>query len=152
MRILAVQSAAIFVVAVFVHFLWEMQQSFAYEMSGLALEQVVLNHLWASLGDGVLTLLPYCAVALARRDACWIGRWRWTDLAWVAGLGLALSLAIEWRALATGRWSYTAAMPIVPILQVGLLPVLQLILLPAPIYWAAHRLARGASSGGPGRR
>lgn len=36
---------------------------------------------------------------------------------------------MEWRALATGRWSYTDGMPILPVLGVGLWPVLQLTLL-----------------------
>ena len=64
----------------------------------------------------------------------------------IQAAGLLLGAGIEWRALAAGRWTYTAAMPIVPLLNVGLLPVLQLLVLPWPIYWAAWRLAQPAGT------
>jgi len=40
------------------------------------------------------------------------------------------------KALALGRWEYAAAMPIVPLLRVGLSPVLQMaVLLPLAVYF-----------------
>lgn len=43
-------------------------------------------------------------------------------------------MAVEWRALAVARWSYTESMPVVPLLSVGLWPLLPLTLLvPAAI-------------------
>ncbi len=44
-------------------------------------------------------------------------------------LGVAISLAIEWYALATNRWAYGPLMPIIPFLGTGLTPTLQLGLL-----------------------
>jgi hypothetical protein len=145
MRALIHLSLWVFTVSVFVHFLWEMLQSFAYDMEGVPLFRVVLNHLWASLGDGVLMLMMYGALSLRRRDPRWIAAMRPADWAWIVALGLASSVAIELRALATGRWSYSSAMPLVPGLDIGLLPVLQLLLLPVPIFWAAARLAGAAA-------
>lgn len=133
--------AAIFIVGIFVHFLWEMLQSFAYEMGALPLMRVVLYHLWATLGDAVLMVLIYGAVALPARNLRWMERSRPRDLLLMLILGLVLAVGIEWRALATGRWAYTGAMPILPGLGVGLLPVAQFLLLPWPIYWVAGRVA-----------
>lgn len=133
-------SAAIFIVSIFVHFLWEMLQSFAYEMGTLPLMRVVLYHLWATLGDAMLMVLIHGAVAFAARDLRWMEHPRLRDFAFMLALGLALAVGIEWRALATGRWVYTAAMPILPGLGVGLLPVAQLLLLPWPICWIAGRV------------
>lgn len=132
----------IFVVSTFVHFLWEMAQAFAFEMPGIPLATVVGLHFWATLGDGLLMWIQYGVVAAWRRDFLWIARPRWGDLVPIAIVGVLFSVGIEWRALAAGRWSYTAAMPILPLLNVGALPVLQLLLLPWPIYWAAWRLCR----------
>lgn len=48
-------------------------------------------------------------------------------------LGGLVATVIEWRALATGRWQYTDKMPLVPIVKVGLSPLVQLMVLPSAI-------------------
>ncbi len=55
-------------------------------------------------------------------------------------LGAAVAVAVEWWALATERWQYAGAMPIVPFLQVGLLPVLQMTIIPPIVaLWLRRR-------------
>jgi hypothetical protein len=44
-------------------------------------------------------------------------------------LAVGVAVGIEKWALATGRWQYTASTPIIPGLQISLIPVLQLMLL-----------------------
>ena len=44
--------------------------------------------------------------------------------------GFLIAVHIEQRALETGRWSYGQLMPIIPYVQVGLMPVLQMMILP----------------------
>ncbi len=72
----------------------------------------------ATLGDvfilGVFALLWYSVPVLKRR--IWF----------VVPLGLVVAYAIEEYALYTSRWAYTEAMPVVPYLEVGLSPLLQL--------------------------
>jgi hypothetical protein len=138
-------SSGIFVVSVFVHFLWEMLQSFAYAMDGQPLMRTVLDHLWATAADGALMVLVYSVTALRCRNARWIDRPRPQDAFFVVGLGVVLAVAIEWRALATGRWSYTSDMPVIPWLNVGLLPVAQMALLPFVVFWSSARLWPGIS-------
>ena len=43
--------------------------------------------------------------------------------------GLAVAIILEKWALATGRWAYGPSMPIIPILNIGLTPAIQLGLL-----------------------
>ncbi len=45
----------------------------------------------------------------------------------------------EWHAVRAGRWAYSDLMPIVPLLQVGLAPVLQwLVVPPIVVYFLRH--------------
>ena len=56
--------------------------------------------------------------------------------------GALLAIAVEWLALhVLHRWSYAEAMPQLPVLNVGLVPVLQMLILPPLIFYAAARVA-----------
>lgn len=41
-------------------------------------------------------------------------------------IGIVIAIAIEYYALHTGRWTYAPSMPIIPLLNMGLTPILQL--------------------------
>jgi hypothetical protein len=57
--------------------------------------------------------------------------------------GLAVGFAVEWWGLHIAkRWQYSARMSIVPWTGVGAAPILQMLLLPPAIFWAARRLSR----------
>jgi hypothetical protein len=94
----------------------------------------------ATLGDVGLTWMAQLTMAAVT------GRWMWPRGAgrrtWGALLALSvgMALAIEWYALATGRWSYTPANPLIPGLGVSLLPVAQLAIL-FPLSFVAARFA-----------
>lgn len=125
------------------NWLWEMVQMPAYaEMAGATWGQTAGRCGRAALGDVTWTFGIYGVVALAVRRARWglDGGWR----AYLASgaLGAAAATWIESQALAAGRWSYTAVMPVVPALGVGLWPVLQLALLTPAVLWAARRACR----------
>ena len=84
----------------------------------------------ATLGDLALTGVAYAVIAAITREWTWpLHPWR--ARIWVALLALALilSIAVELRALATGRWSYTPAAPRLPLTPVSIVPILQLALL-----------------------
>lgn len=54
------------------------------------------------------------------------------------GLGLVFTVFSEWRATqVTHAWEYSPWMPILPVIQVGLTPVLQWIMLPPVAIWIA---------------
>jgi hypothetical protein len=61
----------------------------------------------------------------------------------VAGfVAVGLLITIVMERLATGlfaRWAYADAMPVVPLLEVGLSPLLQWIVLPPLIVWFVRR-------------
>ena len=55
-------------------------------------------------------------------------------------LNLTASILIEYWGLSTGRWAYNEMMPIIPLLNVGLTPILQLPLLGYLSYWVIFLL------------
>jgi len=52
-------------------------------------------------------------------------------------VGLAVGFSVEWAAVRlAGRWVYTAQMPLVPGLGIGIVPVVQMLVLPPLIFRA----------------
>ncbi len=148
MRHGSVNAAAIFIVSIFVHFLWEALQSFGYGLHGLDPYAYILICFRATLGDASYMLLFYVLGWAVFRSPDWIGGSGWRGLLLTLVLGLAVGTWAEWRALAAGTWSYSPAMPLIPGLGVGLLPVLQMAVLPSLIFWATARLVRWPPASG----
>jgi hypothetical protein len=134
--------AALLLTAFGLNWLWEMAQMPAYnELAGKPWQETALPCAAASLGDVAITLAVYGLGALAA------GRWRWGMMrSWnvyaaAALLGGLFAAASEWYSLRAGLWSYNAHMPVVPVLGVGLWPLLQLTLLVPAALWVAARWA-----------
>jgi len=83
--------------------------------------------LYATLGDVVYISLIWALIAFLERDISWLARPMKNRVsAYVIMLGLLLSTLIEWRGLGSGHWSYSVLMPIVPFLDIGWSPFIQL--------------------------
>ena len=134
---------ALALVAFVVNWFWEMAQMRAYtEMASAAWTVTLIPCTWATLGDVVFTFIIYGIGALAAGQISWGMTQRWHVLASAAIMGGMIATAIEWRAQISGRWSYTEAMPVVPMLGVGLWPLLQLTITVPAAFWLAARLAK----------
>lgn len=94
---------------------------------------------WASLGDALYIVLIALAVALVRRRFDWTHDARVRDYLLASAFGFFVALAVEYKAFYLHRWAYAAAMPVVPVLHVGLAPVAQMVLL-APLSLFLSRL------------
>ena len=131
------QVVTLFVLAVLFNYPWELAQSPLYAGMGSS------NRMWwhcfvASLGDGLLMLLIFAAgwTALHRQD--WFVRPGLRGYAVMLAVGLIISVGVEWIAVhIVGRWAYTERMPLVPGLRVGIVPILQMLVLPPLIFWVA---------------
>ncbi len=113
------------------------------EMAGRPWRETLSVCTWATLGDVVFTLAVYGVGALAAAQVQWGMTGKWNVYVTGALLGGAIAVVFEWIALASGRWSYTKGMPLVPIANVGLWPFLQLIVLVpgalAIAFWLSKR-------------
>lgn len=116
---------------------WEVAQMSLY-VSPIAKGFVpILVHcgLKAAGGDLLLMGILYLMLALTFRS------WKWSlegdsfrhPATWVLtpAVGALLAISFElWAVYVDHRWVYAASMPLVPVLAVGLTPVLQMVLVP----------------------
>ncbi len=127
MRVLAAAMGRVVAIALALNWVWEAVHAVAYaESQGTFAER--LRH-----------CLPMAATDAAWTAGLWAisgGLWpsapRWSPahLALLAGLGATTAVLLERVALVTGRWTYNGLMPVLPVLDVGLWPVLQMTVLP----------------------
>jgi len=138
--------AAIFVVAVLINYLWELAQAPLYV--GLEDFWTTLWHCFvASLGDGLLVLGIFAVGWVVLRRQTWFVAPGVRGTLVLVGVGLVLGITIEWVAVhVLERWAYTARMPRVPGLDVGLVPVAQLLVLPPLIFRVVARWRGGTAA------
>ena len=130
--------AALSLTAFGLNWAWEMVQMPAFvEMAGRSWSQTATVCTAATLGDVVITLAIYAVGALAAGNIRWGMTGNWNVYATTILLGGVFAAAFEWFSLATDRWKYNEHMPIVPVLKVGLWPLLQLTLLVPLSFWIA---------------
>ena len=104
-----------FGLAFLLNLVWEFSHRVLYlNYQGGAITPFILAR--AALADAVFVVL---LVALAQKI-------RGNKLLFVIVGGLAISVAIEFWGLGTGRWTYNDLMPLIPILGIGLSPAIQL--------------------------
>src|SRR3989344_1326574 len=123
----------LFILAFAFNFIWEISQSFLYMPHYVGIAELIKVHFIASLGDvviiGIIFLLSYLIFGFNfLKD-----KYSVKNLFVVIIIGLTMAVLIEKYALLTSRWEYNSAMPIIPLLKVGLTPILQMILIPLSI-------------------
>lgn len=126
------------------HLVWENAQAPLYVGY-----QNFWQHFWICLsvipGDVAITVAAYFAVAFWRRNMAFAAAVRFSDGLAVGLIATLVSAIIERYSLASGRWAYGPAMPVLPVLQIGLLPVLQMMIIPpATLYLAGKSMRKNA--------
>jgi hypothetical protein len=135
----------ILVTSFVLNLLWEMAQMPAYrEMASLTWRETATLCTRATFGDVAITVLIYATGALAARTLSWGVRPAWNVYAAGALLGALHAFWIERAGVASGQWTYTQTMPVVPMVKVGLWPLLQLTVLTPLSIWIANRCAIAA--------
>jgi hypothetical protein len=110
----------VFLFASLLNLVWENLHSVLYVHYRLhAITEFVLIH--AALFDAVVIAVSIWALTQFPRVE---RRAPWVLVVWF----VLFAVALEEYALATGRWMYAVTMPLVPILQVGVTPTVQLAL------------------------
>lgn len=147
-RVRKVSSLAVYFGTSFLlHFMWEMLQWPLFRTPPLTFVEHLQTCLFATAtGDMAFMLILYLTGAVIHRDGMWIrstasyrhpATWAVTAL-----VGALLAVCFElWAVHIVHRWEY-GRMPLVPVLQVGWFPVLQMVIVPLLTLLATWRLAR----------
>lgn len=141
--------AALFVVAVSFNYFWEVAQGFLYVGMDWEKLSTWVHCLVASLGDGVLVWIIFAVGWFTFRRADWFVDPSGLHYSVMLIAGLSLGVVVEWIAVGLiNRWAYTEQMPLIPGLAIGLVPVIQMIVLPPVIFFvvAAWIKQRAANS------
>jgi len=128
-------------IAFILHIVWENMQAPLFQgyVSFVAHFPMCLV---GTAGDVVITLFVYFIVALLKNDVNWISTLNKKDFVILAVIGFFIAVGIEWRALLFGRWAYIEVMPIIPYLEVGFMPIIQMtFLLPFSVYLTKEIIA-----------
>lgn len=125
---------------------WEFLQVPLYvSMPTLPHWQAVQVCMQAALGDVLIALTGYWAVAAWRRRRSWLRDYGAKEILGFVLVGVGLTVALEWYAtLASQRWEYAPLMPTVPLLGTGISPLLQWLILPPLILWISRRHLMGS--------
>jgi len=113
------------------NFVWEMLQMPFY----LGMIPTDLNDWYlcfkAALGDLAVTLSIYIAGRTGFREWSWPFEFNVPQITYIALVGAAFATYFEITALESGEWGYPKLMPRVPLLNVGVVPRIQMMVLPA---------------------
>ena len=132
----------LFVISVALNYPWEMSQAFLYV--GMDYSVATWWHCFvASLGDGVLVGLIYFLGRMVMSRSDWFTRPGLKPYTIMLTSGLLIGVLLEWVAVhRLARWSYTDAMPLIPVLDIGWVPVLQMLILPPLIFSVLAKTVR----------
>ena len=125
---------------------WEfLQVPFFAGMAEAAHWDAVLFCSGAAVGDAGIALVAFWTVAAISRDRLWIVRPGVRQAVLFVSVGLAITVTFEWLATEVWhRWEYTSAMPTLPVLGTGALPMLQWVVLPPLLILIVRRQILGS--------
>lgn len=122
----------IFSVALILNFIWENIHSHLYDnYKGVKITQFILFR--ASLFDAFLISIIVAPFVFFGN----VTHYGWAIII----IGLIVAIFNEWYGLATSRWKYKKAMPIIPILNVGITPAVQLAILGYASFYLSKEIA-----------
>ena len=127
-------------VALPLYFAWEMAQAPFFTGMPTGWVRATLMCAQAAVGDAVLVAAVAIAGALLYRDRGWFVPPSLLRYVVVVVAGVTLQIAVEWVMVhRLDRWGYASNQPILPVVRLGILPVLQPIVLLPLTFWLTAR-------------
>ena len=117
------------VIAFSLNFIWELLQGPLYEGFEYDVQHISFCAL-ASIADMLMVLILLFGYALMYMDAYWVMNMNLDTVLPLILIGIAGAILGEFWHTSRGDWSYAEAMPMVPLLKVGISPILQFAVLP----------------------
>lgn len=136
-----------FATSFILHLIWENAQMPLFDAPGISLWDSFTMCLFATAtGDMLFMLTLHLTVAVIHRNLWWLSdRTAYSHPAtWIVPVVIGALLAVSfelWAVYVDDRWVY-GSMPIIPVVKVGLTPVLQMILIPLAVIAISRWFAR----------
>jgi hypothetical protein len=130
-------SVIVLVAGFLLNFAWELLQGPLYQGFVLDLRHIAFCAL-AAVSDAIMVLLLYYGFAFIYNAPFWVkgmNLQRALVLGLTGGLGAIL---VEKSYLSEEAWTYAPSMPVIPIVNVGLSPVLQFTILPVLTIYSGY--------------
>ncbi len=128
----------VIIFAFFLNLAWELIQIPLYKNSAYNTNHIAFCAL-ASLADVLMVLLLYLGLALIFKNPFWIKHLKPYQFALVVIIGGVGAVLSEMRHLSLGSWAYDNSMPLIPVVNVGISPLLQFMILPILIYFLSFK-------------
>lgn len=130
----------------FMLFVWEiLQVPFFVQMPATEHWQAIEMCLKATIGDVAIALASFGSAAMLDRHFPWFLQPSRQALSVYLATGLIATLFLERYAIATGRWSYSDLMPVLPAIGFGVIPLVQWIVLPLATVFLTQRFHFGST-------
>ncbi len=126
------------VFAFLLNFAWELIQIPLYKNPAYDTRHIAFCAL-ASLADVLMVLLLYFGLAFIFKEPFWIQDLKSTRVLLLVSIGGVGAVLSEIRHLSLGSWGYDNSMPLIPVVNVGIAPVLQFMILPLLIYFLSYK-------------
>ncbi len=125
--------------AFLLNFAWELLQMPLYDNTSFKINHVAFCAL-GSVADAIMVLLIYWGLAFIFKNPFWMRPLKWQRIVVAILIGSLGSILSEMRHLSLGNWAYSDLMPLLPLVKVGLSPILQFMILPLLIYILSFKL------------
>lgn len=121
------------VVAFVLNLIWELEQGPLYKNFEYDDTHIIFCAL-ASVADMLMVLILFFGFGLVYNNVFWIKRLTVNKVLSLVAIGTVGAIIAEIWHTSQGDWAYAEAMPMLPIVEVGLVPMFQFALLPILIF------------------
>jgi hypothetical protein len=131
-----------FLLTFILNFIWEISQAFLYSPHYAGIGGLIKVHIRASLGDVLMVVVIFLLNRLILGHKFFKDNSNGAMFLPVIITGFILAVFVEKYALVMGWWTYNSIMPIIPLLNVGLTPILQMMVVPLILFLSFQRHLR----------
>ncbi len=138
----------LFFISFLLNFVWEISQMGFYSALGMGdlsdYWNFVRIHWQVSLKDALMVVLAYLVIGFVLRNWSWPASFNRGWIVLLAVLPLWQAVVEYYSVYIYGRWGYAESMPL--LFGIGLLPILQMLILPSAAILLSRYLLQGRAS------
>lgn len=123
------------------NFAWEMLQMPLYKGMDFNWHNTLFCAA-ASVADTLMIVLLYYGFAIVYKEPFWAKQMSWQRILLLIVVGFTGAVLAELRHTSAGNWVYSNSMPLFPVFEVGVVPVLQFMVLPTMTYFISFLLLK----------